>query len=144
MRSSHQAAFAFQISMFSAARAAKPEDVKPDAASNKNDKEEDDLDLEIPADLTVIVTTQIDGVNDGKINALFVEDRSGKTPIDYDDKLADLIKYLKEQHDKADKGSIRVQGDRRLRWEAMVKVMDACRKAGYETVGFVQPPDFGQ
>jgi biopolymer transport protein ExbD len=127
----------------SAALAAKPEDVKPDAASNKNDKEEDDLDLEIPADLTVIVTTQIDGVNDGKINALFVEDRSGKTPIDYDDKLMDLIKFLKEQHDRSDQGSIRVQGDARLRWESMVKVMDACRKAGYENVGFVQPPDFG-
>src|SRR5262249_10964774 len=110
---------------------------------NKDNKDEDDLDLDIPADLTVIVTTQIDGVNDGKINALFVEDRTGKTPIDYDEKLADLTKYLKEQRDRAEQASIRVQGDGRLRWEAMVKVRDACRKAGYDNVGFVQPPDFG-
>jgi len=130
----------------SAKMASKPEDVDPMAISNKKDPlmEDDDLpDLDIPADLTVIVTTQIDGTHDGTINALFVEDRSGKTSVELDDGLRELIRYLKEQRAKADeKGSIRVQGDSRLRWEAMVKVMDACRKAGYETVGFMQPPDF--
>ena len=130
----------------SAKMASKPEDVDPMAISNKKDplmKDDDLPDLDIPADLTVIVTTQIDGTHDGTINALFVEDRSGKTSVELDDGLRELIRYPKEQRAKADeKGSIRVQGDSRLRWEAMVKVMDACRKAGYETVGFMQPPDF--
>jgi biopolymer transport protein ExbD len=127
----------------SAKMASKPEDVDPMAPSNKDDKLEDDDNLDIPSDLTVIVTTQIDGTHDGTINALFVEDRSGKTSVELDDGLKELIRYLKEQREKADdKGSIRVQGDSRLRWEAMVKVMDACRKAGYETVGFMQPPDY--
>jgi biopolymer transport protein ExbD len=127
----------------SAKAATDPDKVDPMAISNKKEDQEEDLDLDIPSDLTVIVTTQIDGTHDGTINALFVEDRAGKTQVDLDDGLAELIKYLKEQREKADeKGSIRVQGDSRLRWEAMVKVMDACRKAGYETVGFMQPSDY--
>jgi biopolymer transport protein ExbD len=128
-----------------AKQAQDPKDIKPDAESHKDMKDEEDNGLDIPSDLTVIVTTQIDGTHDGTINALFVEDRSGKTSVELDDGLQELVKYLKDQRDKASgESSIRVQGDSRLRWEAMVKVMDACRKAGYESVGFVQPPDFDQ
>lgn len=118
-------------------QASAPEDVQPELPSDKEDEPP-----EIPADLTVIVTTQLDGVNDGNINSLAVEDRSGKTNIDYDKKLTDLVKYLKEQREKSGNASIRVQGDSKLKWEAMVQVMDACRKAGFENVGFMQPPDF--
>jgi biopolymer transport protein ExbD len=118
-------------------QASAPEDVLPETASDKEDEP-----LEIPADLTVLVTTQLDGVNDGNISSLAVEDRAGKTPIDYDKKLTDLVKYLKEQREKSENTSIRVQGDSKLKWEAMVQVMDACRRAGFENVGFMQPPDF--
>jgi biopolymer transport protein ExbD len=116
-------------------QAQNPDDVKP-----QNESDKDDPDLDIPADLTVIVNTNED--SNGTISSLFVEDRVGKTQVVYDNRLVELHKYLKEQREKADHASIRVQGDSKLRWEAMVHVMDICRKAGFESVGFMQPPDF--
>jgi biopolymer transport protein ExbD len=121
-------------------QADKPEDVKADLPSSKDDDE-----LDIPSDLTVIVNTQLDGSNNGQIASLFVENRGPAVPVDYDVHLTDLIKYLKDQREKADdpdKATIRVQGDSKLHWEAMIQVMDACRKAGFKNVGFMQPPDY--
>ena len=103
----------------------------------------EDPDLDIPAELTVVVNTQFDGSNNGAIAALFVEDRTGKpTPIDYDSKFTKLISYLKEEREASKNASIRVRGDSRLHWEAMIQVMDACRKAGFTDVGFMQPSDY--
>ena len=89
------------------------------------------------------MNTQLDGSNNGAIASLFVEDRTGKkTPVDYDVRLTELIKYLKEERAEAENATIRVQGDSKLHWEGMIQVMDACRRAGFENVGFMQPPDY--
>src|SRR4051812_33229913 len=57
-------------------QAHKAEDVKKDAAPDKNP-------LEFPSDFTVRVRTQMDGQNDGEISALFVRNIEGKEdPID--------------------------------------------------------------
>ena len=114
-------------------------DVDPMALSKKDD----DIDLDIPTDLTVVVNTQNEGDDSGKISALFIENRGPRTPIEYDENLTELIKYLTTERAKSDDASIRVQGDSKLHWGAMVKVMDACRKAGFKVVGFVQPADYG-
>lgn len=106
-------------------------------------KRDEDIDLEIQTDMTVVVNTQNQGDDSGKIAALFIENRGPRTPIDYDTNLTALINYLKEQRAQSDQASIRVQGDSKVHWEEMVKVMDACRKAGFKDVGFVQPQDYG-
>ena len=36
---------------------------------------------------------------------------------------------------------VRLQADSRLKWENVVAVMDACRKAGFDNVSFAPPPD---
>jgi biopolymer transport protein ExbD len=106
----------------------------------KSDKEKP---LELPADLTVIIHTAHDGVNDGTISALEVENRAGKDPVPYDNKLQQLRDYLKKQHATAEnKDAIKVQGEGKLKWESIVKVMDACRDAGFPNISFVPPPDF--
>jgi biopolymer transport protein ExbD len=106
-------------------------------------KKDDEVDLDIPTDLTVVVNTQNEGSNNGQIAALFIENRGPRTPVEYDAKLTELIKVLKAEREKSEEASIRVQGDSKLHWEAMVQVMDACRKAGFKDVGFMQPPDYG-
>ena len=109
-------------------------------------KKDDDIDLDIPTDLTVVVNTQNEGKNNGQIAALFIENRGPRTSIEddeHEDKMTKLVKYLTAERAKSDNASIRVQGDSKLHWEAMVQVMDACRKAGFKDVGFMQPPDYG-
>jgi biopolymer transport protein ExbD len=134
-----------QMDLMLPAATAKPKqardaaDIDPKTASTKDE----DIDLDIPNDLTVVVNTQNEGANNGQIAALFIEGRGPRTPIEYDNNLTALIKYLTEERGKSQDASIRVQGDSKLHWEAMIQVMDACRKAGFKDVGFVQPADYG-
>jgi biopolymer transport protein ExbD len=123
-----------------AAAAHEQKDVDPNAKHDPNTA------LEIPADLTVVVKTQNDGVNNGAISALTVEDRSGPQTIrpGPDQTLADaLTHYLNKVKETVDnKSAIKLQADSRLKWENVVLVMDACRKAGFENVSFAPPPDY--
>jgi biopolymer transport protein ExbD len=102
--------------------------------------------LEMPSDMTVIVKTQNDGVNNGAISALTVEDRSGQATIRPagDQTLGDaLARYLQKAKETSDnKSAIRLQADSHLKWENVVQMMDACRKAGFENISFVPPPDY--
>jgi biopolymer transport protein ExbD len=111
----------------------------PTAKSEKNPV------LDLPSDLTVVVKTQNDGVNNGAISALTVEDTSGTATIRVagDQKLGDaLTHYLKDHREMvSNKSAIRLQADSHLKWENVVQVMDACRKAGFENISFVPPPD---
>jgi biopolymer transport protein ExbD len=113
-------------------QAPKPEDVKPDAASDKKP-------LELPANLTVIVRTQRDNVNNGLISGLTLQDDAGPQQVD---NLAKLRDELKKRHATvANNENIRIQGDSKLRWDAMVEVMDVCQQAGFKNISFVAPPD---
>jgi biopolymer transport protein ExbD len=115
-------------------KADRPENQDPKAQSAK------DPNLELPADLTIMVRTQRDGVNDGAISALDVETRAGKEHVD---NLDALREYLKKQRATAEnKESIKIQGDGKLKWNSIVQVMDACHEAGFNNISFVPPPDF--
>jgi len=109
----------------------------------QDSKKDEDVPLDIETDLTVVVNTQDQSDDKGKIAALFIENRGPRTPIDYDANLMALTKYLTDERAKSDTASIRVQGDSKVHWSEMVRVMDACRKAGFKDVGFVQPQDYG-
>jgi biopolymer transport protein ExbD len=97
-------------------------------------------DLVPPSDLTVIVRTQQDGVNNGIISALTLEQASGQKPVN---DLKALEAELKEAKNAAPNDAIKIQGDGKLKWSAIVQVMDVCRKAGFNNISFVPPPDFG-
>ena len=96
--------------------------------------------LEFPSDLTVIVRTQQDGVNNGVISALTLEQASGPKPVN---NLKALEAELTEAKKASSNGNIKIQGDGKLKWSAIVQVMDVCRKAGFNNISFVPPPDFG-
>jgi biopolymer transport protein ExbD len=118
-------------------QAHRAEDVKPDA---KSDKEPE---LEFPSDLTVKVRTQLDGVNDGEISAIFVRSIEGKEePVEG---LAGLKKYLEQKRATlTNKEAIKVQGDGKLRVRSIMRVMDVCRQSGFKNVSFVPPEDLGR
>jgi biopolymer transport protein ExbD len=118
----------------------KQEQVAPDSASDREQTPE------LPSDLTVAVKTQNDGVNNGTISALTVEDRSGPTtirPAGTEAVTEALTRYLNKAKDAVNpKAPVRLVADSRLKWENVVAVMDACRKAGFENISFAPPPDF--
>jgi biopolymer transport protein ExbD len=115
----------------------KKEDQNPKIAPDKKPE------LEFPSDLTVKVRTQLDGVNDGDISALFVRNRDAKEESVND--LAGLRQYLeKAQETITNKEGIKVQGDGKLKVRSVLKVMDVCRKAGFKNVSFVPPEDLGR
>jgi biopolymer transport protein ExbD len=118
-------------------QAHKQEDVKKESKSEKNPEPE------FPSDLTVKVRTQLDGVNDGEISALFVRNLEGKEePVEG---LPGLKKYLQEKRETlTNKDAIKLQGDGKLKVRSILKVMDACRQVGFANVSFVPPEDLGR
>jgi biopolymer transport protein ExbD len=109
----------------------------------KGGEAEKDLEPEFPSELTVKVWTRIDGVNDGEISQIGVRNIEGKEePIDG---VEGLKKYLTERAgDLTHKETIKVQGDRKLKVRNIMKVMDACRQAGFKNVSFIPPEDLGR
>ena len=88
-------------------------------------------DLEPPSDLTVKVRTQLDGVHDGEISAIFVHKlESREEPVDGLDGLKAYLK--KAQGAVANKEAIKIQADGKLKLRSTLKVMDACRQAGFK------------
>jgi biopolymer transport protein ExbD len=119
----------------------KKDDVDPRKASDK------DPTPEFPSDLTVKVRTQMDGVNDGEISAISVRNLEGKEDPITDPKsvLVGLTKYLTDKRQGlTNKDGVKLQGDGKLKVRSIVKVMDACRAAGFTNISFVLPEDFGR
>lgn len=113
------------------------------AKDNKPDpsKGADKDPLEFPSDLTVTVRTQRDGINDGEISALFVRNAEGKeSPVDGLEGLKADLKKRREELSQKD--NIKVQGDGKLKVRSLMKVMDACKAAGFKNVSMVPPEDF--
>jgi biopolymer transport protein ExbD len=121
----------------------------PAHSENKADKQEN-VQLaneankeELPADLTILLKTQNGGEQTGMITQIVVRDRAGDTNIAVDDKFEALEKYLaKAKEGLTNKEDIKIEGDSRLKWFYIVKVMDVCKKAGFK-IGFGPPPDLG-
>jgi biopolymer transport protein ExbD len=97
-----------------------------------------------PSDLTVLVRTGLDGVNDGDISALAVRTAEGKE-IPIDGGVAGLKAKLTEMRKElTQKDNIKVQGDGKLKVKSLMKVMDACKQAGFTNVSMVPPEESGR
>ena len=71
---------------------------------------------------------------------MLVEDKSAQqTPVNDPNALLQYLTKLRERLDNQD--AIKLQGDSRLKWSEIVKVMDICRKAGFKDVSFSPPAD---
>ena len=108
----------------------------------------DEAELQFKAEITVLVRTQHDGTNDGKVNEVRIVQETGDTAITIREKpngeadFSELVEVLKKKRpDLINQDDLFIQGDSRLYWSGMVAVMDACRKAGFANVGFKAPGD---
>jgi biopolymer transport protein ExbD len=98
--------------------------------------------IEIPADITVSVGTQLDPANIGNLSSIQIQSRAGDKNIN---NLTELKKELIAARDKVqNKESIKLQGHGKLKWSAVIEVMDTIRDAGFNNISFAAPPDFGQ
>ena len=108
-------------------KADKPENVDPTKVSNT--VPEDDL-TDVP---TVTAVAANDAANRGQISSLAIERLGSAKPVA---NLEELEKVLKEEFKAEDfKGAIKVRGDSRLKWSAILEVMDVCHAAGFTRVG---------
>lgn len=108
------------------------EDINPES---KVDKEQD---LKLSANLTVIVRTQRDNVNNGLISGISLQDLTGTAPVDTLDKLREELKARSATVENRE--NIKIQADSKLKWEEVINVMDVCQQAGFKNISFVPPP----
>jgi biopolymer transport protein ExbD len=100
-----------------------------------------DTEIEMKSELTVVIRTPHDNINDGAISNISITGDQGDTSVS---SVEGLEKYLKSvQKELTNKTDIKIQADSRLKYYFVVQVMDACVKAGYPNVGFAPPPDLG-
>src|SRR5262249_55995115 len=125
-----------------------PPDTTSGPSSNAPVPSADEQELQFKAEVTVLVRTQHDGTNDGKVNEVRIVQETGDTALTIREKpngepdFSELIEVLKKKRpDLINQDDLFIQGDSRLYWSGMVAVMDACRKAGFPNVGFKAPGD---
>jgi biopolymer transport protein ExbD len=118
----------------------------PVDSDTKADKQENvtmanqDEELKLPADITVQVRTAKDETNVGLISQITVRDRAGETAVN---DVAALQKQLESSKEGAtNKEEVTIQPESKLKWSEVMKIMDACTKAGFK-VGFGAPTDRG-
>ncbi len=96
--------------------------------------------IDLPSNLTVIVRTQMDNATAGRISELRLQDDAGAAAVGT---LADLATELKKKQEAVEnKENIKIQADGRLKWQAVIEVMDVCKQAGFKNISFVPPADF--
>jgi biopolymer transport protein ExbD len=113
---------------------------RPDNPKDSTDAPVDQKPIELPANLTVIVRTQMDDVNNGRISDLKLQDEAGSSPVESLEKLSAELKKQRETVENKD--NIKIQADGKLKWEAVIQVMDVCQQAGFKNISFVPPPNF--
>jgi biopolymer transport protein ExbD len=119
------------------AQAASPMDAKDSLPGN----------LELPAEISVVVKSKHDGSHDGNISQISVQDPAGERDIASAEKdiaaaLDDLRKYLiTARRGLTNQNDIKLLADSEIRYFRVMEVMDACTRAGFKNVGFGPPPD---
>jgi biopolymer transport protein ExbD len=110
-------------------------------------------DVDLKTEVTVTVTTPKNNESGlkGEISQVLVEGAEGVPTAIYqkseevknDSDLNLLINTLKRmQKGLSNKDSIKIRADSGVKYLFVVKVMDACYKAGFKNIGFAAPPDF--
>jgi len=126
---------------------------KPTIAKNNDSKPLDtdvgEQDVEEPPEVTVIIKA-IRGDDPrtlGQISEISVQLKEGLTPIREDGADTERLLTLLQEHLKkvretlGNQKDVMMRGERLLRWQYVVKVRDACQKAGFSNAHFSPPPD---
>ena len=113
------------------------------------DQKNSDTEIDLKTEVTVTVKTPHGSGATGSIDTLSIEGAEGTekpVPVDLDkdprlnglkDALAKMRKGL------SNKDGIKIKPDSGLKYAYVVRVMDACREAGFKNIGFAPPGDLG-
>jgi biopolymer transport protein ExbD len=123
---------------------------QPDVIPKERNADQEEDAPKDPPEVTVVVKTQHDGTNDGYVTSISLKtsarevqvtgkDNKGLSPGL--DELVDALKDLREN--LTNKTEVKLQGDSRLKWKEIVRVRDACQRAGFTSAAFAPPPDLG-
>lgn len=97
-----------------------------------------DTDVPLPSELEVLVRAD-HGENRGAISEIKVKSLGTEVIVQG---LDGLTKHLESvRKDLSNKDDIKLTPEASLKYDYVVKLMDACKKAGFERVGFGAPPD---
>lgn len=119
---------------------------KADAVENVKTPNEEAF-PQLDANLTVVLRPRLDDSNFGAISEIIVKkspdpDTTIGDPRHPEQQLDELRAYLERERPKLDnKEGVKIEGDTRLRLDAVVAVIDACKKAGFSRIDFPQPSD---
>jgi biopolymer transport protein ExbD len=112
------------------AQAATLQDARPDLSMQG--------DLELPAEITVLVKTQ-PGTSGGAISRISIQERQGTKDVSAQE---ELRKYLEEtRKGLSNQNDIKVQADSELKYESVMEIMDVCTRAGFRNVSLGPPAD---
>jgi biopolymer transport protein ExbD len=113
------------------AKAAKPENVKPSSSATGE--------LELPAEVTVLLYMRRDGARDGSLGRIVVQEKQGNKELP--DKAA-LEKYLASiRTGLANTHDIKLAGDGDLKNGVTMEIMDVCTRAGFTNIALGKPLD---
>jgi biopolymer transport protein ExbD len=107
-----------------------------------------ETELDLKSDWTVTVETFKSG-EVGKISGLRIEGLDNvQEPVPGDPNADPELEYLrrflaKKRESGSNKDGIKIRAAANLKYLYVAKVMDACRKAGFKSVGFAPPPPEG-
>jgi biopolymer transport protein ExbD len=99
-----------------------------------------DTELDLTSDVTVTLRTQHGEEGAGNMTSLSVEGMDAE-PKSLPDINALKTYLVSLQKNVQNKDNIKIRADGELRYAFVVEVMDACRKAGFQNIGFSPPPD---
>ncbi len=124
----------FHLPATGEARARRMEDVDPSKPS--------DSDLALPAQVTVLVKTIRDGVNDGNISAIIIKTESGEQAVPNIETLEKILESKRKDGQLQNTDDIKIAAESKLKYACVIEVMDACIRGGFARVSFDAPPDF--
>ncbi len=123
-----------------------------DVVKNVEKEVGDPEEVEEPPEVTVIIKA-IRGDDPrtlGQISEISVQTKQGTDLIREDGADTDRLLVLLQEHlkklrdamgNEGNKKDVMMRGERILRWQYVVKVRDACQKAGFSNAHFSPPPD---
>src|SRR5262249_17996469 len=100
-----------------------------------------DSDLALPTQVTVLVKTIRDGVNDGNISAIIIKTESGEQAVQNIDHLERILEGKKKDGQLQNTDDIKIQPESNLKHACVIEVMDACIRGSFARVSFDAPPD---
>lgn len=116
--------------------------VLPSGGTYRAASQDDDLEDSPQRESAVVVVVRCRPDASGHIHSMALRTPQGSRTIPAATWRPELTAELRKARVGLDaNASIKIEADKRLKWVAVVEIMDAAKEAGFTNVGFGPPPD---